>query len=148
LATASGLVIGGTTIMLIGMTRVFVQQDLRYMGLGASELLAINNRLVPLIAHDRAGFGGAIATSGLLLFCCVWFGRPCASLWRAVCLAGSTGFISAIGVHPVIGYTDLSHLAPAYLGAVLFSAGIGLSYRPMCMTKRTAGSGTRPYRLL
>lgn len=131
LGTAAGLVAGGTTIMLIGMTRVFVSQDLRYIGLGATALSAINHRLVPLIAHDRAGFGGAIATCGLLLFCCVWFGQPSASLWRAVCIAGSTGFISAIGVHPVIGYTDFSHLAPAYVGAVLFSVGMALSYEPM-----------------
>jgi hypothetical protein len=149
LATASGLLVGGTTILLIGMTRVFVSQDLRYIGLGASELAAINQRLLPLIAHDRAGFGGAIATCGLLLFCCVWFGRPSGSLWQAVCLAGSTGFISAVGVHPVIGYTDFSHLAPAYLGAAIFSVGIGLSYRPMCVEVRTrplgpAGSDTRP----
>jgi hypothetical protein len=137
LATASGLLVGGTTIMLIGMTRVFVSQDLRYIGLGANEMAAINNRLLPLIAHDRAGFGGAIATCGLLLFCCVWFGRPTASLWRAVCVAGSTGFISAIGVHPLIGYTDFSHLAPAYLGAALFSVGTGLSYRP-CVGTPTA----------
>jgi hypothetical protein len=130
--TAVGLVLGGTTILLIGMTRVFVPQDLRYMGLGASDLLAINRRLVPLIAHDRAGFGGGIGTCGLLLFCCVWFGRPSRALWGAVLLAGSTGFVTAIGVHPLIGYTEFSHLAPAYLGALLFSAGITLCRKPMC----------------
>ncbi|PYJ00312.1 MAG: hypothetical protein DME25_21030, partial [Verrucomicrobia bacterium] len=55
LAAALGLILGGATIAVIGMTRVFVPQDLRYLGLGASDLLAINRRLVPLIAHDRAG---------------------------------------------------------------------------------------------
>jgi hypothetical protein len=132
LATASGLVLGGTTIMLVGMTRVFVPQDLRYLGLGAAELLAINNRLVPLIAHDRASFGGAIATCGVLLFSCVWFGQPSRNLWRAVLLSGCMGFCTAIVVHPLIGYTDFSHLAPAYLGVVMFSVGISLSFRPMC----------------
>lgn len=118
--------------MLIGMTRVFVPQDLRYLKLRASDLLAINHRLVPLIAHDRAAFGGAIGTCGLLLFSCIWFGRPSRSLWQAVALAGSTGFLTAIGVHPLIGYTEFSHLAPAYLGALMFSAGIALCHGPMC----------------
>jgi hypothetical protein len=132
LTTALGLALGGVTILLIGTTRVFVPQDLRYMGLGASDLLAINRRLVPLIAHDRAGFGGAIATCGLLMFCCLWFGRPSRSLWQAVSLAGSMGFLTAIGVHPLIGYTEFSHLAPAYFGALIFSVGITLCHRPMC----------------
>jgi len=132
LATSCGLVIGGVTISLIGMTHVFVPQDLRYIGLGASDLLAINRRLVPFIAHDRAGFGGAIATCGLLLFCCLWFGRPACSLWQSVFLAGSIGFLTAIGVHPLIRYTEFSHLAPAYLGAFLFSVGITLCRKPMC----------------
>jgi hypothetical protein len=133
LATALGLMTGGATILLIGMTRVFVPQDLRYIGLRANDLLAINRRLLPLIAHDRAGFGGAIVTCGLLLFWCVWFGTPSRELWLAVFAAVSTGFVTAIGVHPLIGYIDFSHLAPAYLGAILFSIGITLCYRPMCM---------------
>ncbi len=132
LTTAFGLVAGGTTILLIGMTRVFVPQDLRYLRLGACDLLAINRRLVPLIAHDRAAFGGAIATTGLLLFCCVWFGRPSRGLWQAVACAGGTGFLTAIGVHPIIGYTEFSHLAPAYGGALMFALGIALCHQPMC----------------
>lgn len=45
---------------LVGMSCVFVPQDLSYMGLGVEELHALNPRLAPLIAHDRAGFGGAV----------------------------------------------------------------------------------------
>ncbi len=37
----------------------------------------------------------------------------------------------AIGVHPVVGYNDLFHLAPAILGAVLFIVGLILFYRRM-----------------
>ena len=132
LATAAGLTAGGITILLIGMTRVFVPQDLRYLKLGASDLLAMNRRLLPLIAHDRAAFGGAIATCGLLLFSCVWFGRPSRGLWLTVASAGTTGFITAIGVHPIIGYTEFSHLAPAYLGAAMFSIGTAVCQKPMC----------------
>ena len=138
--------------MLIGMTRVFVPQDLRYMGLGTSDLFAINRRLIPLIAHDRAGFGGAIATCGLLLLCSVWFGRPSRPLWQTVFLAGSSGFITAIGVHPLIGYTEFSHLAPAYFGAAMFSFGISLCYKPMCaacdMVSATHSECLHPWRPL
>jgi hypothetical protein len=35
LVTGMGLVIGGASILLIGSTRVFVPQDVRYLGLGA-----------------------------------------------------------------------------------------------------------------
>jgi hypothetical protein len=41
---------------------------------------------------------------------------------QAVALMGLAGFGCAIGVHPTIGYTDFTHLAPAYCGALLFIA--------------------------
>jgi hypothetical protein len=138
LATASGMMLGGMVILMIGMTHVFVPQDLRYIGLSARELQSVNPRLLPLIAHDRAGFGGAITTAGLILFFCVWRGLPTRSLWQAIALAGGTGFGTAIGIHPIIGYTDFSHLAPAYLGALMFVTGLSLCYKPMC-GKTTAG---------
>lgn len=132
LGTGAGLVLAGLTIGIIGMTNVFVPQDLRYIGLTARELAAINPRLVPLIAHDRAGFGGGIATCGLIMLFCVWCGRPSRSLWQAIVLAGSSGFVTAIGVHPLIGYMDFTHLAPAYTGAAMFLGGAALCYKPFC----------------
>jgi hypothetical protein len=129
LATASGMVMGGTTIMIVGMTTVFVPQDLAFMELNASDLHRINPRLLPLIAHDRAGFGGGVASAGLIFLFCVWCGRPSRSLWQALLLAGGVGFVCAIGIHPLIGYTDFVHLAPAYFGALMFLAGLVLSRR-------------------
>jgi hypothetical protein len=113
------------------MTSVFVSQDLQFMRLKAADLNAINPRLIPLIAHDRAGFGGGVATCGLIFFFCVWCGRPSRSLWQAITLAGATGFTTAIGVHPAIGYTDVIHLAPAFLGLLMFIAGVLLCRRRM-----------------
>ena len=130
--TGFGLLVGGTTIAILGATRVFVPQDLRYLRLGASDLIAISRHLVPLIAHDRSSFGGAVATTGILLGCCALFGRPSRTLWCAMAVAGGVGFITAIGIHPIIGYTDFSHLAPAYGGALIFCIGIYLSRAPMC----------------
>ena len=137
LAASLGLVAGGATIMLVGMTSVFVPQDLAYMGLSADELHAINPRLVPLIAHDRAGFGGGVCTCGVLLVFCVWCGRPSRSLWQVLCFAGIAGFATAIGVHPVIGYTDALHLAPAVGGAAVYATGLLLIYRSS-VTPQTA----------
>ena len=103
---------------------------IRYLRLGASDLIAINSHLVPLIAHDRSSFGGAVATTGMLLGSCALFGQPTRRLWWAMAMAGGAGFGSAIGIHPIIGYVEFSHLAPAYVGALLFCAGIYLCRAP------------------
>jgi hypothetical protein len=131
LLTAVGMMVGGLTILLVGMTRVFVSQDLQFMGLTTTDLHAINPRLVPLIAHDRAGFGGGILTCGLAMWFCIQCGIPSRSLWQVLCVAGVAGFATAIGVHPVVGYLDVMHLAPAVLGAFVFIAGALLCYKPM-----------------
>ena len=124
-----GMVAGGTTIMIVGMTTVFVPQDLEFMGIAKSELAAINPRLIPLIAHDRAGFGGGVCVFGLVMGACVWKGKPSPSLWQAVALAGTSAFATAIFVHPAVGYNDFFHLLPAVAGAVIFAAGLVFSYR-------------------
>jgi hypothetical protein len=131
LATAAGMIAGGLTVMTFGMTRVFVPQDLTFMGLARTDLQAISARLIPLIAHDRAGFGGAIGTAGITVLFCVWCGTPARSLWQVLCLAGVVGFAAAIGVHPIVGYNDLFHLAPAIVGAIMFIAGLAFCWKRM-----------------
>ncbi|MGI4870366.1 MAG: hypothetical protein ACRYFX_04205 [Janthinobacterium lividum] len=126
-----GMLAAGFTIVGVGMTSVFVPQDLHFMNLTVKQLMVLSPHLVPLIAHDRAGFGGALASCGAAMFFCVWCGPPTRSLWQALALAGTVGFATAIGVHPLIGYTDLSHLAPAFAGLLLFLVGLWLSYQPM-----------------
>ena len=91
----------------------------------------LNARLVPLIAHDRAGFGGALLSCGLAATLCVWYGQPSRSLWQVLALAGVAGFGPAIGVHFWIGYTDPVHLVPAVLGAALYGLGLTLTFRSM-----------------
>jgi hypothetical protein len=116
------------TISFIGMTTVFVPQDLAYMGLDADALRNINPRLVPLIAHDRAGFGGGLVSGGVALLAVIWCSRPCKSLWQVLLVTGGSGFTAAVGIHFVVGYTDALHLAPAVAGAVLWAIGLILSY--------------------
>ena len=124
LVAGLGLTGGGLTILVVGTTAVFVPQDLDYMGMTAAQLDAINPRLVPLIAHDRAGFGGAVCCAGVTLSFCVWCARPSRALWQALLIAGAVGFTTAIGVHPAVGYTDMVHLAPAIVGATIYFAGL------------------------
>ncbi len=129
LAVSFGLMCAGLVILTVGATIVFVPTDLTFMGLNRLELQAINPRLIPLIAHDRAGFGGGVCSGGLALFLCIWCSPWSRSLWQALVVAGLAGFSTAIAIHPVIGYTNLIHLAPAIVGALLFAIGLALSFR-------------------
>jgi hypothetical protein len=122
-----GIAAAGLTIMTVGMTRVFVPTDLEFMGLDVARIRSINANLVPLIAHDRAGFGGALVSVGLAMFLAVWCAPLSRSLWQALALSGVVGFSAAILVHPAIGYTDFFHLAPAVLGAGVFFLGLALA---------------------
>lgn len=128
LAATFGMMSAGAVITVLGATLVFVPQDLEFMGTNPDELRAINVRLIPLIAHDRSGFGGAILSVGIVLFLSVLYGRMGRSLVQALALAGTFGFGTAIGVHPLIGYTSVSHLAPAVLGCLVYVTGLLLAW--------------------
>lgn len=143
-ATAVGMIGGGLTIQTIGMTQVFVETDLVYMGLSRETLAAINPQLIPLIAHDRAGFGGGVATAGLLLLASVWCARMTRSLWQALMTAGLVGWTTAIGVHPAIGYNDAWHLAPAVGGASLFLLGMLCAWDGLGSSARDADLTSEP----
>ncbi len=129
LGTGAGMIGAGCVILTVGMTSVFVPQDLGFLEMTREQLDAINPRLIPLIAHDRAGFGGGLLTIGMLVFAVVWKGRPSLPLWEALLAAGTCGFVCAIGVHYPIGYLDLSHLAPAWAGFAVFITGMVMSRR-------------------
>jgi hypothetical protein len=143
--TSIGLVGGGLTILAIGMTSVFVPQDVAYLGTDVTELSDLNPQLVPLIAHDRAGFGGAVCCFGLIIFGCVRHATLTRGLWWTLAAAGAVGFGAAIGVHPAIGYTDPVHLAPAVVGAAMYFLGLGLPFRLTTRPRRLypeCGRGT------
>src|SRR5690606_31701394 len=59
------VLVAGATICIIGSTSVFVAQDLDYMQTCSESLLAANPRLLPLVAHDRATFGGMLMACAL-----------------------------------------------------------------------------------
>src|SRR5438552_3266658 len=84
-------------IMTVGMTSVFVPQDLEFIGMTRAGFSAINPHLVPLIAHDRAGLGGALGSFGVAMFACLRYARPSRALSQALTIAGVAGFGTAVG---------------------------------------------------
>ncbi len=125
-ACGVGLILAGATIAIFGMTRVFVPSDLRFIGLDIPKLRHISPMLIPVISHDRAGFGGGLCSIGCLLL----FMATCAELTRSlvevVAVMGCAGFGTAIGVHFVVGYLDFLHLMPAFVGLTIFLFADGL----------------------
>jgi hypothetical protein len=138
---AIGMILGGSIIMTVGMTTIFVPQTWSTQ-VTVGQLNAINPRLLPLIAHDRAGFGGGTCSGGLAILFSAWCGlRPGArGLWWTFLIAGLIGFSTAILVHPIVGYTNFIHLLPAYIGALAFGAGMCLLWKPVCRSDDTTGS--------
>ncbi len=109
---AAGLILAGATIAVFGMTTVFVPSDLRFIGLAPSSLAHISPSLIPVISHDRAGFGGGLCSVGCLLLFMCRFAELNRSLVQIVAVMGCAGFGAAIGVHFVVGYVDFLHLLP------------------------------------
>jgi dihydroorotate dehydrogenase len=85
---------------------------------------------VPLIAHDRASFGGMLVASGLcFLGIALWgFRRGARWVWWTLLLAGIPGYTCAICVHFVVGYENLWHLTPAFVGLAVFVVAQALCY--------------------
>jgi dihydroorotate dehydrogenase len=126
----AGLILAGISISAIGVTRVFVPTDLMFLHTTPEAITSANSRLLPLIAHDRAGFGGALVSDGLaVLLTSLWgFRRGARWVWIALLLAGLPGFIAALGVHVAIGYMTLVHLLPVYVSSLFFLIGLILSW--------------------
>ena len=128
-ACGLGLVLAGATIVGVGMTTVFVPQDLAFIAMTRKQIGAISPMLIPVIAHDRAGFGGGLLSCGLLILIITRHAPLTRSFLEVMALMGLFGFGAALGVHGAIGYLDFVHLAPAYAGLLLFLAGLALCVR-------------------
>ena len=135
-----GLVAGGLLISYVGLTAVFVPSDLTYMGTSPEALNAANQRLLSFIAHDRAGFGGALISAGVAVLLVSAWGWAPGQAWVWWMLAGGAvaGFGAALAVHLGVWYVDFWHLAPVYAGIVVTATGLALS-RPYL----TAGTRRR-----
>ncbi|HWT00799.1 MAG TPA: hypothetical protein VN256_11175 [Pyrinomonadaceae bacterium] len=128
------LLAAGAVISVVGVTHVFVHADLEFMRATAETLLAANPRLVPLVAHDRATFGGMLLAGGwVFLMPALWgYRRGSSWLWWTFLIAGLAAYAAALGVHYAVGYVSLMHLLPAFGGLALFLLGLTLSYPYLC----------------
>ncbi|MCM3662824.1 dihydroorotate dehydrogenase [Mesobacillus subterraneus] len=122
-------VLGGVVISTIGATQVFVETDLQYICMTPDQMYELNEKLIPVIAHDRAGFGSALFSVGLLvLMLALWgFQEGAAWIWRTFLFGGIPAFSTGIFTHLYIGYTDFIHLLPAYFAFALYIGGLLLT---------------------
>jgi hypothetical protein len=140
-ALGVGLIGAGLVIAFVGIRGVLVPEDVRFLEAPSAVLRAANPRLLPLVAHDRAGFGGALASDGVaVLLTSLWGFREGARwLWITLLASGGVGFAAALGVHVAVGYLDPVHLAPAFIGLVLLVLGLALSFEYLWLAPTIPG---------
>jgi dihydroorotate dehydrogenase len=143
----AAVIVAGLVISSFGVSSVFVQTDLDFMQTTVETLAGANPRLIPLIAHDRASFGGMLISCGVAtLLTSLWgFRRGAAWVWWSLTLAGSVAYIATIIVHLVVGYTSFTHLVPAYGGltAIILSGVLAAPYLLRPATLATSTPATR-----
>ena len=125
----AGLTIAGLTISAVGVTRVFVFSDLAFLQTTSSAINTANSHLLPLIAHDRAGFGGALASDGIaVLLMSLWgFRRGERWVWWTLLLAGLVGLSGGLYAHLAVGYLEFGHLLPLFVSALVFALALAFS---------------------
>ncbi|MCF6138289.1 dihydroorotate dehydrogenase [Pseudalkalibacillus berkeleyi] len=129
----------GMVISFIGVTDVFVKEDLGFLQLEPNEIHEHNHQFISLIAHDRAGFGGALISAGILIMLIAMWGFREGEkwIWWTLTVGGIPGFAAGIGIHYHIGYVDQYHLAPAYFAILLYLLGVIYSYSYLMTAKRS-----------
>ncbi len=126
---AVGLIGAGVVILAIGMTQVFVTEDLAFLCMDAAQAQALGEKMVSVVAHDRATLGGMLLAAGTgMLLPVLWCWQRGASwLWWAVAGLGLPAYGATLGMHVWVGYTDPRHILPALAGLALWLAGLWLS---------------------
>ncbi|HEX8864658.1 MAG TPA: hypothetical protein VF821_03280, partial [Lentzea sp.] len=132
--TGVGLFAGGAVVSFVGLTDVFVPSDLEFLHTTAEALNNANPRLLSFIAHDRAGFGGALmsAATAITLLSAWGWRRGEAWVWWSLALAAVFGFLPAVVVHGVIHYSDFGHLAPVFVGMAITLTALLLARPYLC----------------
>lgn len=117
IGVGGGLAVAGAVISAVGLTSVFVPTDLDFLRAHAAHLRDADPHLLPFIAHDRAGFGGALIGAGLaILMISMWgWRRGQRWVWWGLLLGCAFGTVPVLIVHAAIGYTHIEHLAPVYV---------------------------------
>ena len=139
------ILVAGIVISSFGVTTVFVAQDLDFMQTTAEEIRRINPRLVPLVAHDRASFGGMLMSTGVFVVLAAMWGwqRGQKWLWMSLGAAGSMAYGCTLVIHWTVGYTSLGHLLPAYGGLMALGIALALSREWMFAVETAADDYSR-----
>jgi hypothetical protein len=133
-----GLFAAGAIISTVGLTSVFVPTDLAFLGATSDTLRSANSHLLPFVAHDRAGFGGALMGGGLaVLLISMWgWRRGERWVWWSLLIGCVAGTAPALAIHFAIGYTSFEHLLPLYL--VVLVAALALTLSRQYLTVRAS----------
>jgi dihydroorotate dehydrogenase len=120
------LAIGGASISIVGVTHIFVSTDLAYLKSTHDEIGQLNDHLLSLIAHDRAGFGGALFSDAIAILAIALWGISQGQrwVWWTLLLGGFPGFLAVFSVHWMIGYTNFWHLLPAFFAVIVYLLGL------------------------
>jgi dihydroorotate dehydrogenase len=127
---ATGLLLAGSVITSVGSAHVFVDSDLVFLGTTHDAIRQFHPNLVPLVAHDRATFGGMLLASGVaVLLTALWgFRRGERWLWWTLALGGFPAYLATLWIHHEIQYTDLLHLSPVFIGLALHVLGLATTH--------------------
>ncbi|WP_449536847.1 dihydroorotate dehydrogenase [Ferdinandcohnia sp. Marseille-Q9671] len=130
-------ILGGAVISYVGITSVFVSTDILYLCMPPEILDSFNDKLISVIAHDRAGFGSALLSVGFLVLTITLWGFQQGNkwVWWTLLVGGIPAFFAGIWIHFAIGYTTFFHLLPAYFALFLFITGLCTTYRFFHMGK-------------
>ncbi len=119
------LIVAGLVICTVGITSVFVTEDMEFMCTTPEKLMSANANLIPMVAHDRATFGGMLISCGIAVALTALWGvrRGAIWIWWMMLVCGVTPYVMTIWVHHAVGYIDVKHLAPAYGGVAALLLG-------------------------
>jgi dihydroorotate dehydrogenase len=126
---AIGLLLAGVFILGIGITTVFVSEDLGFLCMTAQQAQELGARMIGVVAHDRASLGGMLLACGVaMLFPVLWCCRRGETwLWWAMAGLGLPAYGAALGIHFAVNYTDWRHIVPALIGLGLWLGGLVLT---------------------
>lgn len=113
----ASMFVGGLMAVAIASTRVVLPYDEALCGLTRAEMVRINPRLLPFMAHDRVSLAGSMLSIGIFYFALAAYGMRRGAHWAQVtvvasALAGALSFFSFLG----FGYFDPFH---AFVTAIL-----------------------------
>jgi hypothetical protein len=117
-ALGAGIGLAGFSILMIASTVLFVPQDMTFLDTDLDGVSAVSNQLAPLMAHDRAAYGGSMVALAVLFAATALRGIGPVEKGgkRALLIAGLAFYGSTMAIHFAIGYTNFVHLLPVYGG--------------------------------